>query len=804
MPLKPLKPLKPLILLKIPLSNMNDNFAPAAKHYLVKDTAPRVTRSYAWHVVMPILYIVAHSLATRSCHIKNNPEETYEQQRHEEDFFSLWFAVTKGDKGNFHLKQFPRFSDLVEAHQKSFQQRVPCYAQLVSFIGGTGAGKSTIIRVLMKQPWDVQRLSAAEDLSDPLPFIGRVGSTSTTTGDVHLYAAPDVDVARPSMVSLYADCEGLNGGSQPPLTTKATRYVLRKIKVVIDTKITDSAEWATRTWRFLRRANLFPLDLDGSRENAVEKLFPRLLYNFSDVVVYVMPYSISRSMEQVIIKLLETAENSRKTAVNRVILPHLIVVLNMSPSNVADWESSETTAAILEEQSSTLESNEVIRNYRRSLDQLRDTPIVTVRDLLTGCYSSVQFIRLPGAGNQHLFSRQVQKLDGLIRQATEEARRTKAQAHLLLNTDTQDRMFKMAFEHYKSSLETPFDFLEAFLATKPLDTSLSSTIFALLKATMVAYQSITPQLSGAGFCHLITPVICSTIALDSCRSHGRQLGRLQDIYRGGTLTSPKENTEGPTYKSQLGDAIAQFFDLACPCDFVSENNTVTRRCVNYRRAHTTFIHQDNTGQVFGIGTFESTFVDECLQRWNDVIDDCLRELDGIERSPDDTDDPNDLTIIWSFHERNLRHLYNQVSQLDVRRIEACSWCFRDDVIGPLRCEHWVCWECAQMIGALTPEVTHRGQRMIDITRCDLHSPPIHFEITNCVIEKEPDFKRHTLPPCPESAMQPASENGQFEVTVLGAAVLRVCRAHFSIVRNSNVIFKVIIETDLKANSLRSY
>ncbi|KAJ4137164.1 hypothetical protein NW768_002745 [Fusarium equiseti] len=664
-------------------------------------------------------------------------EGKYDLQQHEEDFFSLWFTIGKEDKKNFHLRQFPRFADLVEAHQSNFQEPGPCSAQLVSFIGGTGAGKSTIIRVLMKQLWNVQRLNESQDSSRQLPFIGRVGSTSATTGDVHLYAAPNVDAAMPSMLSLYADCEGLNGGSRLPLTSHATRHVLGKIKSVIDTRITDSVEWATRTWKFLTRMSLFPLELDGSRESVVDRLFPQLLYNFSDVVVYVVPYSISRSMEQVIVKLLETAVNSRRTAVNRVILPHLVVVLNMSPDNVTDWESSETTAAILEEQSSTIESNEVIHNYRRSMDQLRDSPIMTVRDLLTGCYSSVQFIRLPSVRNQHLFSCQVQKLDCLIREATEEAKRTKVGAHLLLNTDTQDRMFKMAFEHYKSSLDTPFDFLEAFLATNPPHTGLSPTIFALLKATLVGYQSTTSEPSGAGFCHLVTPTICSAIALDSCRSHGRKLGRLQDIYRGGTLTSPAVITEGPTYKCQLGDAIAQFFDLACPCEFSHEDAPVAPRCVNYRRAHTAFIHQDNTGQVLGIGTYESSFVDECLKHWNDVIDDCLRELDEVGRSHGDTDDRGDLVIIWSVHEKQLQHLYSQVPQLDLRRIKACSWCLRDDVIGHLECGHPVCWECAHMTGTLLSKVTDCGRRMIHIARCDLHNPSMIFEVPNCLIEKEP-------------------------------------------------------------------
>ncbi|KAH7200674.1 hypothetical protein BKA60DRAFT_583035 [Fusarium oxysporum] len=662
-----------------------------------------------------------------------NPQETNKQQQDEDDFLSLWFAVSKEDNKKLHLRQYPRFSDLVKAHRESFQHRTCCYAQLVSFIGGTGSGKSTLIRVLMKQPWDAVHLNAAEDASTSLPIIGRADSTSATTGDVHLYAAPKIDASSPSTFSLFVDCEGFDGGSQPPLTIKAKRYVLSKFKAVIDTKTTDSLAWAKRMLGFLRKINVFPLELEGSREDAVEKLFPRLLYNFSDVVVYVMPSSISRSMEHVIIKILETAENSRKTAVNRVILPHLIVVLNMSPSDIPDWDPSVTTGAILNEQSSALESNEVIRTYCRNLNQLRNDPIRTVRDLLDDCYSSIQFIRLPDAGNQRLFSQQVQMLDWLIRQATEQARRTKDEAHCLLETETQDRMFKMAFEHYKSGFEAPFDFLESLLATNPLDTGLSSTMFALLKAAMVAYQSTGTQLSGQGFCSLITPVICSFVALDSCRSHRRHHGRMRDIYRGGTLTSLMGEAEGSssTYQTQVRDAIDQFLDFACPCDFVYEG----KRCVNYRRTHA--IHQDKSGQVIKLGTFQSTFVDECWKRWNDIIEECLDELDVDDRSSDNTGESNDDMRLWSVHSRNLQKLYDNISQLDVTEIEACSWCFRDNWLESLACGHRVCWKCAQMIGDLLQETTECGQQIVCIKECGLHNPPSHFRKPHYVNEDRP-------------------------------------------------------------------
>ena len=50
---------------------------------------------------------------------------------------------------------------------------------------------------------------------------------------------------------------------------------------------------------------MWPLNLTGDREDAVRELFPRLLYNFSDVIVHVIPCVASRMLENDIAKLLE-------------------------------------------------------------------------------------------------------------------------------------------------------------------------------------------------------------------------------------------------------------------------------------------------------------------------------------------------------------------------------------------------------------------------------------------------------------------------------------------------------------------
>lgn len=74
---------------------------------------------------------------------------------------------------------------------------------------------------------------------------------------------------------LYVDCEGLRGGQQQPLIASWQ----------------DSTE--ARDLRRNRRPITWPKVMEtlDDRRFKVEKFYPRILYNFSDVVVYVLDQS---------------------------------------------------------------------------------------------------------------------------------------------------------------------------------------------------------------------------------------------------------------------------------------------------------------------------------------------------------------------------------------------------------------------------------------------------------------------------------------------------------------------------------
>ena len=119
----------------------------------------------------------------------------------------------------------------------------------------------------------------------PSPIVGaEVNDKTPTLGDVHLYADPKTYECQLPM--LYADCEGLEGGESLPYgsqsrkrasspSTKSGLFRKATTPKLLPKGRCRNVTWATN-------------DNVKRREYAVTELYPRLLYTFSDVVVFVL------------------------------------------------------------------------------------------------------------------------------------------------------------------------------------------------------------------------------------------------------------------------------------------------------------------------------------------------------------------------------------------------------------------------------------------------------------------------------------------------------------------------------------
>ena len=112
------------------------------------------------------------------------------------------------------------------------------------------------------------------------PVVGDTTTSATpTSSDVHLFADPGTRKSERPL--LYADCEGLGGGNQPPQAAIAVEEATREISA----KVPGFKNFNNR------RRKQIKLCGTKAEENCCDwmvcQLYPRILYTFSDIICYV-------------------------------------------------------------------------------------------------------------------------------------------------------------------------------------------------------------------------------------------------------------------------------------------------------------------------------------------------------------------------------------------------------------------------------------------------------------------------------------------------------------------------------------
>jgi hypothetical protein len=159
----------------------------------------------------------------------------------------------------------------------------------------------------------VQSVENTTDLADHnAPVVGTEESFLSTTGEVNLYCDPRTfGTVSPQ---LYIDCEGLGGGE-------------------------PAAAAHQKKWQDSSRSH--PIhqkqkqDIPIDRKWAVENLYPKFIYLFSDVVCYVTRNP--RGWAEIVDNLLTWASVAAQHAVNQYALPAAIIVLNGPPTSEEMW-----------------------------------------------------------------------------------------------------------------------------------------------------------------------------------------------------------------------------------------------------------------------------------------------------------------------------------------------------------------------------------------------------------------------------------------------------------------------------------
>jgi energy-coupling factor transporter ATP-binding protein EcfA2 len=305
---------------------------------------------------------------------------------HLDDLRTKWFGVPHDQKASSpKLSVWPRLQAILNNAAYHLQYQFP---SLVSFVGDTGSGKSTIIKAMI-------RMSAPKSHGQyqvPVPGTGQDQFTSTSS-DVQLYADPwTVSTEVPIVM---ADCEGLFGTSTPvsrrivsdeyrkqpscapPLLARGMDDMVRdhlkkasmevslawarvdhprplsaRVDLPSDAPEPDprhSGTWSDISDASSKTSSAEPLGFvqANSRDLITKSLYPRLLYAFSDVVcfvthntryvdflllirtlpVWLMTYH-NKASQDIMWKLFKWSQDGLERTFNQRARPGLIIIVN--------------------------------------------------------------------------------------------------------------------------------------------------------------------------------------------------------------------------------------------------------------------------------------------------------------------------------------------------------------------------------------------------------------------------------------------------------------------------------------------
>lgn len=615
------------------------------------------------------------------------------QRLHEDDESTKWFGVSRDATGRPNFEDYGRYATLMSSISPvNLQNAGNRYPQIVSFIGVTNAGKSTLIKMLINH--DAHNANAENRAMFPSPVVGSVVNDSLpTSGDVHLYADPSSHTEQ--LPILYADCEGFEGGERTPLGARSRKHAGAEPEAARPGHVhTRQIGWALN-------------EESRQREYAVTALYPRLLYTFSDCVVFVLR-NPKTFQSAVLTKLLDWGASSLEKSINQPALPHCIVAINGTDPSVDDkeWDVNYATQSLLSSVKTALDSVEGVPRFRELAAYWRNLGkhIYSVEDLVLRYYSSFKVIRIPAKPRYTTINEQVGKLQGIIKANCEESFRNKRRARMLTNADELNTYLQSGFDHFTSYLDIPFNFMQISLLRNPIPNDFGGHILQLC-TTISAQQPNHQHGRIAWVFEKVSMMLASCVLLDCARF---RKGRVDELFT--------------NYEKFFDWAMGEYLEMHYPCSYVSADGT--RQCMLVKARHSVKGHQDEKG-IIAAGDYQAALDTDFLPQWKQqlraaigsIARDFQYELDQISHG----DEPSvpEERIALDLHIEYINQFFEAVGPASSMVSHAtCFCCLMDVPEHPLPCGHVLCTACIKAYGK-----PHKST--LQVSCC-----PLHRESTN--------------------------------------------------------------------------
>lgn len=310
----------------------------------------------------------------------------------------------------------------------------------------------------------------------------------------------------------------------------------------------------------------------------------------------------------------------------------------------------------------------------------------------------------------------------------------KVNLRLLLNALDFQTFFQHALDHFCSTIDKPFDFVQASLSKDRLSSAFSQNIVTIAVSMINSRAKPRPPVVF----EKMSFFIASCIMLDAVRHDIRGMPLVTQVLRATDYTAGAADRIFSKYTAQVDATVIEIRDKYWPCEhrasaqprqstaanwdnmYLFQLNDVVFDCTKVRIGHGTS-HQLENGFHFAPGDYESNFSIETdrAQILNGIYFRLHHLLERLSRHSASM--KAQLDAVAKIHLSNLKTFFGDNEMQGFQLAKFCISCLVEPAYSIMPCGHSFCKECIRAYGR------SRSKTVVELYECPIHSkssPPV--------------------------------------------------------------------------------